>query len=75
MSDLKWIKIRLDMFDNRKIKYLRSLPEGDKIVLIWIQLLVQAGKCNAGGHIFISENVPYTIDSLANELQFDKYVV
>lgn len=54
MGDIRWIKLSTDMFDNRKIRYIRSLPEGDKMALIWIQLLVQAGKCNANGHIFLS---------------------
>ena len=63
------------MFDNRKIKQIRHLPEGNNIVLIWVMLLTIAGRCNAGGMIFLTENIPYTIESLAIELDFDPTVV
>ena len=71
MADVKWIKLNTDMFDNAKIKYLRTLPEGDKIVLIWVMLLAKAGKCNANGYIFLTENIPYTQDMLAAEFDFE----
>lgn len=71
MAEVKWIKLNTDMFDNAKIKYLRTLPEGDKIVLIWVMLLAKAGKCNANGYIFLTENIPYTQDMLAAEFDFE----
>lgn len=71
MAEVKWIKLNTDMFDNAKIKYLRTLPEGDKIVLIWVMLLAKAGKCNANGYIFLTENIPYTHDMLAAEFDFE----
>lgn len=75
MADVKWVKLSIDMFDNRKIKYLRRLPEGDQIVLIWVMLLSMAGKCNANGMIFITENIPYTVELLADELGFKESTV
>ena len=74
-TEIKWIKLTTDMFDNRKIKYLRTLPEGNNIVLIWVMLLTMAGRCNAGGMIFLTENVPYNTKILADELGFDANVV
>ena len=71
MADVSWIKIMVDMFDNPKIKYIRKLPEGNNIVLIWAMLLTMAGKCNAGGMIFLTENIPYDETMLANELDFE----
>lgn len=75
MADIKWIKITTDMFDNRKIKHLRKLPEGNNIVLIWVMLLTMAGRCNAGGMIFLTENIPYTTKMLADELDFEENTV
>ena len=75
MADVKWIRINTDMFDNRKIKHLRKLPEGDSIVLIWVMLLTMAGRCNAGGMIFLTENIPYTTKMLADELDFEENTV
>lgn len=75
MAEVKWIKITTDMFDNRKIKHLRKLPEGNNIVLLWVMLLTMAGRCNAGGMIFLTENIPYTPKMLADELDFEENTV
>ena len=75
MADVKWIKITTDMFDNRKIKHLRKLPEGNSIVLIWVMLLTMAGRCNANGMIYLTENIPYTTKMLADELGFEENIV
>lgn len=75
MAEVKWIKITTDMFDNRKIKYLRKLPDGNSIVLIWVMLLTMAGRCNSGGMIFLTENIPYTTKMLSDELGFEETTV
>ena len=75
MADVKWIKITTDMFDNRKIRHLRRLPEGNNIVLIWVMLLTMAGRCNSSGMIFLTENIPYTPKMLADELDFEENTV
>jgi predicted phage replisome organizer len=63
------------MFDNRKIRHLRRLPEGNNIVLIWVMLLTMAGRCNSNGMIFLTENIPYTPKMLADELDFEENTV
>lgn len=75
MAGVEWVKITTDMFDNRKIKHLRRLPDGNSIVLIWVMLLTMAGRCNAGGMIFLTENIPYTPKMLADELDFEENTV
>lgn len=75
MAEVKWIKLTTDMFDNRKIKHLRKLPAGNDIVLIWVMLLTMAGRCNSGGMIYLTENIPYTPKMLADELGFEENVV
>lgn len=70
MAEIKWIKLYVEMFNKKKIKKIRRLPDGDKILLIWIMLLAQAGICNAGGVIFLTPSIPYTPDDLADELGF-----
>jgi predicted phage replisome organizer len=75
MAEVKWIKLTTDMFDNRKIKHLRRLPDGNSIVLIWVMLLTMAGRCNSGGMIFLTENIPYTPKMLADELDFEENTV
>jgi predicted phage replisome organizer len=75
LAEVKWIKLTTDMFDHRKIKHLRRLPEGNSIVLIWVMLLTMAGRCNSGGMIFLTENIPYTPKMLADELGFEETTV
>lgn len=65
MSEIKWIKITTNMFEDEKIKLIDALPERDTIHYIWLRLLVQAGKTNSGGLIYLSENVPYTEEMLS----------
>ena len=71
MGEVQWIKIYLDMFDRRKINKIRRLPAGNDILLFWVMLLVTAGKCNAGGMIYITERVPFTKEDLADEFDFE----
>lgn len=71
MAEVQWIKLYIDMFDKRKINKIRRLPDGDKILLFWVMLLATAGKCNAGGMIFITERVPFTKEDLADEFDFE----
>lgn len=73
--EVKWIKLSIDMFDNKKVKALRKLPDGDRIVLIWVMLLTMAGRCNANGMIFLTENIPYTPKMLADELSMEEGTV
>ena len=76
MGEVKWVKMSIDMFDNRKIKYLRGLPEGNNIVLIWVMLLTLAGRCNSNGIYFsFTETSPYTPAMLANELGFPRSTI
>lgn len=65
MSDVKWIKISTSMFDDEKIKLLEQMPDGDAILVIWVKLLILAGKNNSRGEIFVHEQIPYTEESLA----------
>ncbi len=65
MSEVKWIKLSTQMFEDEKIRLIESMPEADTILIIWVKLLAQAGKTNASGYIYLSENIPYTDEMLA----------
>lgn len=75
MAEIKWIKISVDMFDNRKIKHIRKLPNGDTMALIWIMLLTMAGRCNDGGMIYLTKDILYTTKMLAEELDIKENIV
>ena len=65
MASVKWIKLNVDMFDDEKIKIIQSMPEGDALLIVWVKLILLAGKTNEGGYIYISENMPYTDEMLS----------
>lgn len=65
MADINWIKLRVDMFDDEKIKIIQSMPEGDAILVIWIRIIALAGKCNAKGLVLIGDEFPYSDEMLA----------
>ena len=70
MSEVKWIKVSTDMFNNnRKIKQIELMPEGDAILVIWLTLMLLAGNINDGGAIYLTPEIPYTDEMLANELR------
>ena len=70
MAEVKWIKVSTDMFNtNRKIKQIELMPEGDTILVIWLKLMLLAGLVNDGGSIYITPEIPYTDEMLANELR------
>ena len=67
MSNVKWIKVMTDMFDNRKIKQIEQLPDGDSIIVIWVKLLCLAGNVNECGFVFFTKEIPYTDEMMATE--------
>ena len=64
MSDVRWIKITTDIFDDEKIQLIESMPEGDTLIVIWFKLLVLAGKQNYSGVLALGDKVFYTEDML-----------
>lgn len=65
MAGITWIKIATYMFDDEKIKLIQNMTDGDAILVVWVRLLTLAGKTNDGGHIYLSEGIPYTDEMLA----------
>lgn len=63
--EIKWIKLDTGLFDNRKIKQIRTLPEGDSLVVIWLQLMCLAGTVNDNGMVYFTKEIPYTEQMLA----------
>ena len=65
MTEVKWIKLNVNMFDDEKIKIIQAMPDGDALLVVWIKLIALAGKTNDGGYVYISENIPYTEEMLS----------
>lgn len=72
MADIKWIKLDIDVFGNRKIKQILSMPKGDTLVVIWLKMLCLAGKLGNSGALMLTSTKPYNIDTLAVEFGYSK---
>lgn len=64
-SDVKWIKITTDIFDDEKILLIESLPDSYAIITVWFKLLCLAGKMNNSGVFIMNNRVAYTDKMLA----------
>ena len=64
-SDVKWIKITTDIFDDEKILMIESMPSADSIIVIWLKLLTFAGKQNNDGVFMMANRIAYTDEMLA----------
>lgn len=71
MSDVKWIKISVDIFNDEKLQAIGTLPDGNMIQLVWIKLLCLAGKCNEGGLLMVTSELPYTDEMLAKRFDME----
>ena len=65
MADVKWIKIVTDIFDDEKILLIESMPDSDKLIVIWFKLLCLAGRQNNGGVFLMNGRIPYTDEMFA----------
>lgn len=70
-SDVKWIKICSDIFDDEKIMLIENLPSSDSIIVIWFKLLCLAGKNNNSGVFILNDKIAYTDEMLATVFRRD----
>lgn len=71
MVDVKWIKLATGLPDNRKIKQIRRLPEGDTMALMWVFLMCLAGATNDEGMVYFTPEIPFTDEMLADQFDID----
>lgn len=65
-SDIKWIKIVTDIFDDEKILLIEAMPDADTIIVIWFKLLCLAGRLNSNGILILNERIAYTDEMLSH---------
>jgi len=70
LKKIKWIKVHLDLIHNKKMRYLKSLPQGSTIAYIWVLLLLVGGESNADGCLMVAGEVPYDAKVLAMYLGY-----
>lgn len=75
MKERKYVKFRVDMYDDTKFKMIDMKPERDLIHYVWTRLIALAGKVNLEGELYLSKNIPYTAETLAIEFNRDTFQV
>lgn len=76
MADNKkyyWLKLKEDFFEEKQIKYLRSLPDGDKLVIAYLKMQLKSLKTE--GFIKYDSVLPSNIEELAMVLDEDTNIV
>lgn len=62
MADVKWIKLKVGMFDGESFKKIKRAKIGgesfrDKLTAVWFELMDLAGKCNHAGAFINSKGI------------------
>lgn len=70
MAEINWIKLSTSLPDNRKIKRIRKLPDGNNVILFWVFLLTRAGESNKSGGVFLTDTLPYSEEDLSADFDF-----
>ncbi len=71
MTDVKWVKLKVGMFDGESFKKIKRAKIGgekyrDKLTAVWFELMDFAGKCNHAGAFINSREIPFSsIDDIA----------
>jgi predicted phage replisome organizer len=64
--NVRWIKLSVSFLDDEKIRFIRQLPTGDTVVVIFIGLLCLCAKKNADGEVYLTEQICYSESALAD---------
>ena len=64
MAEVKWIKLRVGMFDGMSFKKIKKEELRDKLTAVWFELMDFAGRCNHDG-AFMSVREVYKVSDIA----------
>ncbi|WP_026886849.1 phage replisome organizer N-terminal domain-containing protein [Clostridium beijerinckii] len=67
MRERKCVKFNVNMYEDTKFKIIDRMEKRDLINYVWTRIVVLAGKVNLEGELFLSRNIPYTLETLAIE--------
>ena len=67
MRERRYVKFRIDMYEDTKFKIIDRMLKRDLIHYVWNRIVVLAGKVNQEGDLYLSRSIPYTVETLAIE--------
>ncbi|WKV22506.1 replication protein O [Bacillus phage vB_BceS-M2] len=71
----QYIKLSTNMFNETCMKMLETMPDSDKLQLIWIKLACLAGSIDTKGYLLVNKKVPFTTDLLGHSFGYPSTVV
>lgn len=71
MRERKFVKLRVDMYEDTKFKIIDKIEKRNLIHYVWTRIVTLAGKVNLAGDLYLSKNIPYTLETLAIEFNRD----
>lgn len=77
MSGLPWFRVYNEILTDRKIKRICKTTRQSKALVIgvWVCLLAIAGESSQRGTLVISNDVPYTLEDLEEELDLPREII
>lgn len=68
MKRLSWLKTKVGLFQDPRIMYMLSQPNGDTYVVLWFFLKDLAGAINDNGLVYVSAQEPMTTALIAKAM-------
>lgn len=75
MRERRYVKLKVDIYDDTKTKIIDQKPERDFIHYFFARCIVLAGKSDGEGKLYMGKDIPYTIETLAIEFNRDAALV
>ena len=75
MIERRYVKFKLDIYDDTKTKIIDQRPERDFIHYFFARSIILAGKSDCEGELYMAKDIPYTIETLAIEFNRDAELV
>jgi len=66
-GEMLWVSLSVSFLSDMKIKRIRKLPDGDKIIIVWIGIICLAAKTNDKGFVYLDRDTPYDEELLTAE--------
>ena len=69
MNEVFWVRMFCAEFDDPRWLAIEQLPDADAVQMIYVRMLMLAGRSNAGGLLLLHESLPYDVTTLSAVLR------
>jgi predicted phage replisome organizer len=68
-TEIFWIRLFCSEFDDPRWLAVEQMPDSDAVQIIYVRMLMLAGRSNANGLLFLHETLPYDFTTLSAVLR------